>query len=46
VHGRMSVRTLEVAHPSGSEKWEFESQRATGHMKPLLNALKVDAPAD
>lgn len=42
VRSRVTVRTFEVVHTAGAEKWEFEGGRLGSHMKFLLAALHDD----
>lgn len=40
VHGRVSVRVVEVCHPAGAEKWEFEADRLGSHITGVIAALR------
>jgi len=39
VHRRLTVRTFEVIHPPGAEKWEFEADYLGSHLKFVLAAI-------
>ncbi|MBM3693481.1 MAG: hypothetical protein FJW77_09370 [Actinobacteria bacterium] len=43
VHRRLTVRTFEVIHPAGAEKWEFEADYLGSHLKFVLAAIDGDA---
>ena len=39
VHRRLTVRTFEVIHPAGAEKWEFEADYLGSHLKFVLAVI-------